>query len=259
MFDACQNHFESPAGEEPVSPLAAPPAGRPQRQGLAVLGELALHVAHDLNNILVPVLSVTEMVRAGLAADDENDRLLAVVEQAGRHARDLVRQILSFNGRQESERRPLDLAQLLKAAMPLVRASVPKTVTVRERLDRTALVLGDPCRLQQLVFNLLANAVQAIGAARGTIAIELESVAGGIRLSISDTGAGMDAATQARIFEPFFTTRAPQNGIGIGLSIVKAIAAAHDGRIEVHSEDRKGSRFELHLPALATPASGERA
>jgi signal transduction histidine kinase len=231
-------------------------------QRLDSLGTLAGGIAHDLNNTLVPILGLTEAILKGGADDDPNRPLLKVIHQAGIHARDLVKQILSFSRSETLYNRPVDIAPFMQEALRLIRASVPTTIKIEQHIEKASQIFGDPGQLRQVIVNLVTNAAQAIGEQGGTIVIEAANghakpLAGQpsdldsfVRISVSDTGNGMDEEIQRRIFEPFFTTKKVGEGTGLGLSIVRGIVAAHGGHITVSSKVGHGTRFDVFLPAL---------
>jgi PAS domain S-box-containing protein len=240
-------------------------------QKLEALGTLAGGIAHDLNNTLVPVLSLTKLTLKRLAEGSRERQNLSIVLEASERARDLVKQIVAFSRQDEhAEKTVLDPAAVLQTATDMLRASLPATISMELRVEPVPRLLGDAGQLQQVVINLVSNAAQAIGAAMGTVTIALgtpserprgvasdgQDLGEWIYLSVSDTGCGMDEATQRRIFEPFFTTKGVGLGTGLGLSVVHGIVGAHGGHIEVSSVSGKGSTFTLYFPALrATDAA----
>jgi signal transduction histidine kinase len=235
---------------------------------------LAGGIAHDLNNTLVPVLSLTKLTLKRLPEDSRERQNLSIVLEASERARDLVKQIVAFSRQEErAEKTVLDPAAVLQTATDMLRASIPATINMELRVEPVPRLLGDAGQLQQVVINLVTNAAQAIGAAMGTVTIALgtpserprgvasdgQDLGEWICLSVSDTGCGMDEATQRRIFEPFFTTKGVGLGTGLGLSVVHGIVGAHGGHIELSSAPGKGSTFTLYLPALpATDAPAPR-
>jgi PAS domain S-box-containing protein len=237
-------------------------------QRLEALGTLAGGIAHDLNNTLVPILGLSEAVAQSLPAGDPNRELLAVVQEAGRRARDLVRQILAFSRHDSPARAIVDLGRLVKDSMCLLRASLPPTIQLVERIEQVPLLLGDSAQLHQVILNLVSNAADAIGTSKGAVVIEVATLPPDakaipqIRIMVSDTGCGMDSTTKARVFEPFFTTKDVGRGTGLGLSVVHGIVASHGGRITVESWPGIGTRFDVVLPGLPqqdTVTSGENA
>jgi signal transduction histidine kinase len=174
-------------------------------------------------------------------------------------SRDLVNQILAFSRKEEEEKRrqePVDLGAVLHEAMQLMRATLPASIRLEEQIASVPPIIGDAGQLQQVVVNIVTNAAQAIGRAQGRIAACLAEEAAGaqLRLSIADTGCGMDEATLARIFEPFFTTKRVGEGTGLGLSVAHGIIKDHGGRIDVASQPGKGTRFDIVLPVTRAAA-----
>jgi PAS domain S-box-containing protein len=235
---------------------------RRHAQKLESLGTLAGGVAHDLNNTLVPIIALTKMVAKRLPQDSREHANVVTIGQAGARARDLVQQILAYSRKDAPTRSIVDLAEVAREALGLLRASVPRTIQIIETLTAVPPLLGDSGALHQVITNLVTNAAHAIGEQVGTITVEIanaqaDGVVEGqratepvIRLSICDSGCGMDAATVARIFEPFFTTKAVGIGTGLGLSMVQGIVAQHGGRITVASKPGQGTRFDIFLPAF---------
>jgi PAS domain S-box-containing protein len=218
-------------------------------QKLEALGTLAGGVAHDLNNTLVPILALTKLTANRLPAESRERGNLVTVMEACERARSLVQRILAFSRKQNSEKRAFDLAATVREALRMLRASLPATVQIVERVADVPNFFGDGSQLHQVMVNLVTNAAQAIGMAMGTITVELrQDRDAGLCLAVSDTGCGMDEATAARIFEPFFTTKDVGQGTGLGLSLVHGIVSSHGGRIKVTSRVGEGTSFEIYLP-----------
>jgi signal transduction histidine kinase len=225
-------------------------------QKLEAIGTLAGGIAHELNNALVPVLALTKLTARQLPEDSRARNNIVTVHRAAERARDLVRQILAFGRKEKSEAMLFDLRGVLRDTLSLMRSTLPATLEIVEDLAKVPPVFGDPSQLHQAVVNLVTNAAQAIGSNHGRVTIGLARVVGeplgpgtaALRLSVEDTGCGMDAVTAARIFEPFFTTKAVGDGTGLGLSVVHGIITGHGGRIEVKSAPGAGARFEVFLP-----------
>jgi PAS domain S-box-containing protein len=228
-------------------------------QKLDALGTLAGGIAHDLNNTLVPVLGLAKLTQDRLPEGSRERANLAMILKAGERARDLVQRILAFSRKDAPTRHPVDVAPLLRDSLKMLRASLPATVQIDEKIDEVRHVLADPAQLHQIVINLVVNAAQAIGDKMGTISVTLAAAPTGalgtlapvVHLAVADTGLGMDSATQQRIFEPFFTTKPVGEGTGLGLSVVHGIVLQHGGRITVASAPGEGSRFDVLLPAIA--------
>jgi PAS domain S-box-containing protein len=237
-----------------------------QSAKLESLGVLAGGIAHDFNNILTGILGNTSLVLESLPKADANRELLSEVVRAGERAADLTRQMLAFAGKGQFVIEPVDLSKAIQDIGELLSASLPKPARLNMQLGRhLAPVEADPRQIQQLIFNLVINAGEAIGDRPGMVTIEtgMRDVPEGasaeppfgraapgryVFAAVQDTGTGMDAATRARIFDPFFSTKF--TGRGLGLAAAMGIARAHHGSIHVETEPGKGSRFEVLLPAL---------
>jgi PAS domain S-box-containing protein len=223
-------------------------------QRLEALGTLAGGIAHEINNAMVPVLAMTKRVAAKLPDSSQERRHLGIALEGIAKTRDLVNQIVGYanSRRDEQTQESFDLAATIEDAMRLLRATLPSTIQIEQRIASVPPLLGHPGQLQQALINMVINAAQAIQAQSptGTISLTLDVAEGegAVRLSVADTGCGMDEATLGRIFDPFFTTREVGQGTGLGLALVHAVVKSHDGRIEVSSEPGKGSRFDILLP-----------
>lgn len=234
-------------------------------QKLETIGTMAGGIAHDFNNLLTPILGYTQM---GLDSINSSDPLYEDLEQVvvGAHrAKELVEQILLFSRQVEKERKPLELQILVNEALKLLRSSIPATVQFESKVDAScAKVFADASQMHQVVVNLCANAWQAMENEGGNLKVELGQVrvdadmarkypnlneTDYVRLSVIDTGEGMDEESVERIFEPFYSTKAGDNrGTGLGLSVVHGIVRAHGGDILVDSELGKGSAFHVYIP-----------
>jgi PAS domain S-box-containing protein len=228
-------------------------------QKLEALGTLAGGVAHDLNNILVPILALAKLTLEDLREGDPMRRDLETVVRASERARDLVKQVLAFSRKQDFVREEVDLAALTREALNMLRASLPATIRIDEQVAAVPPVFGDAGELHQAIVNLVTNAGQAIGGGPGKITVRVwpppsaaqaASVEPAVCLSVADTGCGIEEATLGRIFEPFFTTKGVGEGTGLGLSVVHGIVARHGGHIEIRSRPGEGSEFLITLPAL---------
>jgi signal transduction histidine kinase len=225
-------------------------------QRLEALGTLAGGIAHDLNNALVPVLALSKLVAKALPAGSREGARLETIAQGAVRARELVNQILAFGRKGAVEKTSVDLASILHDAMDLLRPSLPSTIRIDINIAPIPPLIANAGQLHQVIVNLVTNASHGIGAAHGTITISLGKTSLGsngdasewLRLSIEDTGCGMDEQTQRRIFEPFFTTKPVGKGTGLGLSVVHGIVTSHGGTIKVSSRPNAGARFDIDLP-----------
>ena len=181
-------------------------------------------------------------------------------------ARNLVKQILTFSRQDDHEKKPLDIKVLLQEAVKFLRASIPTTIAIDQYItEESCNIMADPTQMHQIIMNLCTNASHAMKEAGGTLKIELANVdltkdeipnhpdlqpGHFVKLTISDTGHGIDPALIQRIFDPFFTTKSVDEGTGLGLSVVYGIVKSHGGIINVYSEPDKGAAFHVYLPRI---------
>ncbi|MCX5855515.1 MAG: PAS domain S-box protein [Deltaproteobacteria bacterium] len=238
-----------------------------QAQKMEAIGTLAGGVAHDFNNILGAMIGYTEI--AQLHAHTEKQKYyLEQVLRASDRAKNLVNQILAFSRQQEQERKPVLVAPIVKEGLKLLRSSLPATIKINQSITATsAMVLADSTQIHQVVINLCTNASHAMRETGGELNIKLDhervdsgkthhplglSAGDYARLTVSDTGHGIDASIMDRIFDPFFTTKGPGEGTGLGLSVVYGIVRDHSGVINVASEPGKGTTVSVYLPLVET-------
>jgi CheY-like chemotaxis protein len=188
------------------------------------------------------------------------------VIDACHRGKDLVRQILTFSRKVEVERKPVKIQPILNEAIRFMRASLPSTIEIRQKIDpECGIVMANPTQIHQIVMNLCSNAYHSMRASGGTLEVTLEEVkidpnlqrlcqalkdGSYLRLTVRDTGHGIEKSNLERIFDPFFTTKPPGEGSGMGLSTVHGIVKAHEGEITVESEIGKGTVFHIYLPCL---------
>jgi two-component system, cell cycle sensor histidine kinase and response regulator CckA len=244
-----------------------------EAQKLEALGTLAGGIAHDFNNLLSAIMAYADLIKLAPDNPKQVHSYITELRTVSERAAGLVRQILAFSRRQKQELKPLQLTDVIVDALKLLRAALPATIEIRAQLDpATPLVMADAGQIHQILMNLGTNAAHAMQAGQGQLVIGLEPVelpqslpnsrphlhqGRAARLTVSDTGSGMDAATMERIFEPFFTTKAPGEGTGLGLAVVHGIAVQHNAAISVQSQPGQGTRFELHFPEHAPPLETE--
>ena len=240
-----------------------------QAQKMESIGVLAGGIAHDFNNILTGILGFSEIARLSLQQPQALGECLDEIRKAGLRAKDLVAQILTFSRQSEMEFVPLELARVVGDAIKFLRASTPATIKIERNLA-AGTVRADPTQMHQVVLNLATNAVHAMRAQPGTLTVTLARAEVGpelaarlpdlapgsyLRLTVRDTGQGMDPATLARIFDPFFTTKPTGEGTGLGLAVVHGIVRAHQGGITVESTVGQGTTFCVYLPVCESAAS----
>ncbi|EPR35174.1 hybrid sensor histidine kinase/response regulator [Desulfococcus multivorans] len=234
-------------------------------QKLEAVGTLAGGIAHDFNNILSAVIGYTDLLLEEADAYPAIRDDLEEIARAGMRARDLVAQLLSFSRQARTETGPVQIYLLVKEALKMLRSALPSNIEIVQEIQSFAEITADPGQIHQLLMNLCTNAYQAMREDGGVLTVRLEDVevdashtlafpdpAPGPyqRLTVSDTGVGMDEATRRRIFDPYFTTREKGEGSGLGLSVVHGIVRTYGGGITVDSRPGKGSTFTILLPAI---------
>jgi signal transduction histidine kinase len=242
-----------------------------QAEKMEAVGRLAGGIAHDFNNLLGGILGYAELLAENAPAGSPLKRYADNVLTGASRASGLVEQILSYSRSQRGKRAAVDLGRIVGETLELVRGSLPAGVALESDLSAPLYVVGDETQLHQVTMNLCTNAVHAMGEG-GTLRVALDVLdvaaeralahttlrAGHyVRLTVEDTGSGMDEATLARVFEPFFTTKEVGKGTGLGLSLVYGIVTDSGGAIDVTSEPARGSRFAIYLPRVDTPAAIE--
>jgi two-component system cell cycle sensor histidine kinase/response regulator CckA len=243
-------------------------------QRLESIGTLAGGIAHDLNNVLAPILMSVQLLRRKIS-DEQGRQWLDTLETSVKRGADLVRQVLSFTKGMDGERIKLQPAQLILEIEKIVRETFPKSLTIRTSASMNELwsVLGDTTQLHQVLMNLCVNGRDAMPQG-GTLNISarnlcldqaytrthLEARPGPyVEITVADTGTGIAPEVIDRIFEPFFTTKSLGRGTGLGLSTALGIVKNHGGFINVYSEVGHGTEFKVYLPALQSsrPQSSE--
>ena len=236
-----------------------------QSQKLEAIGRLAGGIAHDFNNILTAILSTSELLLTDLVPGSHVHDDVDEIRRAAQRAAGLTRQLLVFSRQQVFEPRVVDVNALVIEAEQLLRRLIGEDIELRTALaPALGAVRADPSQLEQVILNLVVNARDAMPRG-GVVTIETTDVEldGGyadrhvparpgpyVLLAVSDTGVGMDAATQARLFEPFFTTKPPSEGTGLGLATVYGIVKQSSGYIWAYSEPDHGTTFKIYLPRV---------
>jgi len=252
--------------EERTQALAESERQMQQVLKLQSIGTLAGGIAHDFNNILFPIIGYTELALDDIPAESPARKSLEEVLKAASRAKELIQQILIFSRRNGRERKPIRVPIIIREALKLLRASIPKTIDIITDLEEDcSLIMGNPTQIHQVVMNLCTNAYQAMQETGGEIHVRLSEVNIGyeemvqrigikmgphLHLAVQDNGIGMDASVLERIFEPYYTTKEPGKGTGLGLSVIHGIVKNHGGFITVESLHGQGSSFHVYLPTI---------
>ncbi|MDT8301111.1 MAG: PAS domain-containing protein [Sedimentisphaerales bacterium] len=239
-----------------------------QKQKMEAVGTLAGGIAHDFNNILGAMQGYLELSLDDLSEDnivrDHLEQIMSCVSRATK----LVKQILTFSRKdqEKQEKEPLQISSIVKEVLGMLRSSLPATIKISRKIKADAsMILADSTQIHQVLVNLCTNASHAMGKNGGLLEVSLENVVFEsetrvgdeylkpgqyVKLSVSDSGHGIEKEVLDRIFEPFFTTKKANEGTGLGLSVVHGIIKSHDGAITVSSTRGEGTTFEIFLPEI---------
>jgi len=233
------------------------------RQRLETVGTLAGGIAHEFNNVLVPIILYTDLVKQELPEDSQSRADLERVLTSARRAKSVVQKILTFSHvLDKAVLAPIDIRAVVQEVVNLFSAMALPSIEIRSQIgERIPLVKGDATLATDMIMNLCTNAYQAMKGGNGilTIGLRYPSISSDaksatcVELSVSDTGHGMDATTLARIFEPFFTTREVGQGTGLGLSVVHGIVESFGASITVDSTVGAGTAVRVYFPAIVEP------
>ena len=246
-----------------------------QAQKMEAIGTLAGGMAHGFNNILSAVMGFTELALLDTPPGTSVQNSLREVLAAGKRAKELVAQILTFSRHTEQAPQLLQLQSIIQEALKLLRASLPSTIDIRQRLTSApGTILANPTHMHQVLMHLCTNAGHAMWTSGGVLEVCLDAVeidtqfatqhpglqpGPHFRLTIQDSGHGMTPQVMERIFEPFFTTKAPGEGTGMGLAMVHGIVVSHGGIITVDSTPGQGTCFTVYLPHSSVSTRAEAA
>jgi two-component system cell cycle sensor histidine kinase/response regulator CckA len=237
-------------------------------QRMESIGTLAGGIAHDLNNIMTPIMLSLQMLKQKFT-DEQSQRLISILENNSQRGTNLIKQVLSFARGVEGERKSLQAKHIISEIETVLKETFPRNIEIRTDMQEDLLTIaGDTTQLHQVLMNLSVNARDAMPDG-GILSISAENffvdenyvrmnieakVCPCVLISVSDTGTGIPPELMDRIFEPFFTTKEHGKGTGLGLSTAHAIVKSHGGFINVYSEVGKGTAFRIYLPAIKTEA-----
>jgi PAS domain S-box-containing protein len=243
-----------------------------QAQKMESIGTLAGGIAHDFNNILGGILGYASYMKTKMKEGEPYYKYIDIIEKSSEHAAELTAKLLAFARGGKYDIKPLNLNKLIGETLQIIMRTFDKSIDVETHLhDPLPTVEADASQLQQVLMNLCVNAADAMPTG-GRLIIEttvetladeyIRSNAGAkaasyVRLSVTDTGIGMDEETRKRIFEPFFTTKEEGKGTGLGLAMVYGVVKNHGGFVHVYSEPGHGTTFRIHVPASGKPERRE--
>jgi PAS domain S-box-containing protein len=232
-------------------------------QRMESIGTLAGGIAHDMNNILSPILMATDMLRM-TATDADATRWLGMVKENADRGAELVKQVLTFARGMAGERITVQLKHIVKDLVAVLKETFPKSITVKFNVDADLwTIMADPTQVHQILMNLCINARDAMPTG-GTLTISARNVhldenyarmhidadpGAYVLVTVVDTGTGMSTDVQQRIFDPFFTTKSVGEGTGLGLSTALTLVKSHGGFMNVYSEEKKGTQFSIYFPS----------
>jgi PAS domain S-box-containing protein len=241
-----------------------------QKQKMEAIGTLAGGIAHDFNNILAAIQGYAELSLDDLPQESPSRESVGFILSCTERATKLVKQILTFSRKEEQirEKEPIQISSIIKEVLEMLRSSLPTTIKICRKIQAaSSIVLADSTQIHQVLVNLCTNASHAMREHGGTLEVSLTDVdlkqqtmigdellqqGSYVKLSVSDTGCGMNKEVLKRIFEPFFTTKGVNEGTGLGLSVVHGIVESHNGAIDVRSTPGEGTTFDVYFPRIET-------
>ncbi len=246
-----------------------------QAHKMEAIGTLAGGIAHDFNNILTSIMGFTELALADVEDGSEMASDLMEVYNAGKRAKELVKQILTFARKSDEEMHPIQIDIIIKEVIKFLRASIPSFIVIDQRIESQDLIMGNATQVHQIILNLCTNAAHAMYERGGTLTVSLTNIdmdtetigellktaytvdgekllesGPYICLTVSDTGVGIPDEILGSIFEPYFTTKPQEEGTGMGLAVVHGIIKKYGGTITVTSELNHGTVFTVYLPMV---------
>lgn len=235
-------------------------------QKMESLGTLAGGIAHDFNNILTAILGYSQIVLRLTEPDSTIHKAVGEINTAGMRARDLAKQILAFSRKAPATKQPMLIQPIIKETVKLLSATLPSSISIRQDTDsHCGEIMANPVQIHQVLMNLCTNAIHSLDQDEGEITISLKEAtlsqtqaarlllpAGRyVLLAVNDNGKGIKPEHLSRIFEPFFSTKGPEQGTGMGLSVVHGIIKDSDGAITVKSQKNTGTLFQTYFPLFS--------
>jgi signal transduction histidine kinase/DNA-binding response OmpR family regulator len=237
-----------------------------QAQKMESIGTLTGGIAHDFNNMLGVILGNTELAMDDVPEWNPAIHNLEEVKIASLRARDVIRQLLSFSRKSTQDKKSIKISSIITESIKLLRSSIPTTIDIRQNIPTDLdIIIADPTQIHQVIINLCTNASHAMEEDGGTLWVNLMNIeldkemaaiypdlnpGKYVKLSVEDTGCGIDPEIINQVFDPYFSTKAVGKGFGMGLSVVHGIVKGHGGSITVSSEPGKGAIFDLLFPAI---------
>lgn len=240
-------------------------------QKMEAIGTLAGGIAHDFNNLLTAVLGYAELLLGEIKEGNELHKYVSIIYNAALRGSELANKILAVTRKEKMVAKVININDIIRDSLDILRKSIPLNIEIITNLkEDIPMIKADPGQMQQVIMNLAINARDAMPEG-GKLIIETDTVGmengaanglpldkmGFLKLSVSDTGIGIDVETQRRIFDPFFTTKETGRGTGLGLYIVHSIITNHGGYINLYSEPGQGTRFNIYLPVTKDLKSAE--
>jgi two-component system cell cycle sensor histidine kinase/response regulator CckA len=243
-------------------------------QKMEAMGTLAGGIAHDFNNILSSIFGYTQLAEMTLDTPEKAKEHIAQIVKGAQRAAGLIQQILTFSRQTEFKKHPLKIHLVIKETLKLLRSSIPTTIEIQVNILSKSMVMADPTQMHQVIMNLCTNAYHSMLETGGNLMVQLQEIGMAqrddqpvslpiacpyLKMTVKDTGHGMDQNTLEKAFDPYFTTKEVGRGTGFGLALVRAIIEEHEGVIHVESQPGIGSIFSLYLPVVEKePAAQQR-
>jgi PAS domain S-box-containing protein len=234
-------------------------------QKMEAMGTLAGGIAHDFNNILSSIFGYTQLAEMTLDTPEKAKEYINQIVKGAQRAAGLVQQILTFSRQTEFKKHPLKIHLVIKETLKLLRSSIPTTIDIQVNILSKSMVMADPTQMHQVIMNLCTNAYHSMLETGGNLMVQLQEIGMAqrddqpvslpracpyLKMTVKDTGQGMDRNTLEKAFDPYFTTKEVGRGTGFGLALVRAIIEEHEGFIHVESQPGIGSLFSLYLPVV---------